>query len=126
MRYNEDYREVQSACFCPSQVSGSLIFLPDNLKMKTFSDFSLSPSLKNNLTRNGFVEPTPVQAMAIEPALAGRNLVATAQTGTGKTLAFVLPVLESLVRPGAQRASTGIRALILSPTRELALQINET
>src|SRR5579863_4397083 len=126
MRYNEDYREVQSACFCPSQVSGSLIFLPDNLKMKTFSDFSLSPSLKNNLTRNGFVEPTPVQAMAIEPALAGRNLVATAQTGTGKTLAFVLPILETISQLPKQPAATGLRAIVLSPTRELAMQINET
>jgi ATP-dependent RNA helicase RhlE len=61
--------------------------------------------------------------MAIEPALAGHNLVATAQTGTGKTLAFVLPVIQALT---ANRASGGIRAVILSPTRELALQINET
>jgi ATP-dependent RNA helicase RhlE len=61
--------------------------------------------------------------MAIEPALAGHNLVATAQTGTGKTLAFVLPVIQALTANGTP---TGIRALILSPTRELALQINET
>jgi ATP-dependent RNA helicase RhlE len=61
--------------------------------------------------------------MAIEPALAGHNLVATAQTGTGKTLAFVLPVIQSLTANGTP---TGIRALILSPTRELALQINDT
>jgi ATP-dependent RNA helicase RhlE len=94
--------------------------------MKTFSDLSLSPLLKTNLARHGFTEPTPVQAAAIEPALAGRNLVATAQTGTGKTLAFVLPVLESLVKVGIQRKPAGIHALILSPTRELALQINET
>ena len=94
--------------------------------MKTFSDLSLSPLLKTNLTRHGFTVPTPVQAMAIEPALAGRNLVATAQTGTGKTLAFVLPVLESLAQPGFQRKPAGIHALVLSPTRELALQINET
>jgi ATP-dependent RNA helicase RhlE len=91
--------------------------------MKTFSELSLSPLLKTNLTRHGFTVPTPVQAMAIEPALAGHNLVATAQTGTGKTLAFVLPVIQALA---AKRTPAGIRAVILSPTRELALQINET
>ena len=94
--------------------------------MKTFSDLSLSPLLKTNLTRHGFTEPTPVQAAAIGPALAGRNLVTTAQTGTGKTLAFVLPVLESTMKLGSPRKPAGIHALILSPTRELALQINET
>ena len=91
--------------------------------MKTFSDLSVSPLLKTNLARHGYTVPTPVQAMAIEPALAGHNLVATAQTGTGKTLAFVLPVIQALA---AKRTLTGIRAVILSPTRELALQINET
>ena len=60
--------------------------------MKSFSEFPLSALLKSNLLKNGFKEPTPVQAQAIEPALAGRDVVATAQTGTGKTLAFVLPI----------------------------------
>jgi len=59
--------------------------------MKTFSELSISAQLKSNLSKHGFVQPTPVQAQAIEPALAGKDLVATAQTGTGKTLAFVLP-----------------------------------
>ncbi len=62
--------------------------------MKTFSELSLSALLKSNLSKHGFSEPTPVQAQAIEPALAGRDVVATAQTGTGKTLAFVLPILH--------------------------------
>src|SRR5882757_2348967 len=91
--------------------------------MNTFSDFSLSTVLKHNLARNGFVEPTTVQAESIPPALEGRDVVATAQTGTGKTLAFVLPLLESL---GKQPLTVGVSALILSPTRELAIQINET
>src|SRR5581483_4997966 len=91
--------------------------------MNTFSELSLSPLLKTNLARNGFTTPTPVQAMAIEPALAGQDLVATAQTGTGKTLAFVLPIIQKLSQ---RRAPAGVRAVILSPTRELALQINET
>ena len=91
--------------------------------MKSFSEFSLSALLKSNLEKNGFKEPTPVQAQAIEPALAGRDVVATAQTGTGKTLAFVLPIIHLLAE---EPARGGVRAVILSPTRELALQIHET
>src|SRR5215467_11161084 len=91
--------------------------------MKTFSELSLFPLLKSNLARHGFTVPTPIQGMAIEPALAGHSLVATAQTGTGKTLAFVLPVIQALA---ANRADSGLRSVILSPTRELALQINES
>src|SRR6202162_2650287 len=90
--------------------------------MNKFSELPLRALLQSNLTKHGFVQPTPVQAEAIPPALAGRDVVATAQTGTGKTLAFLLPIFELLGRkPGA----VGIQALILSPTRELALQINE-
>ncbi|HUA20413.1 MAG TPA: DEAD/DEAH box helicase [Bryobacteraceae bacterium] len=91
--------------------------------MKTFSELNLLPVLKTSLARHGFIEPTPVQAESIPHALAGRDIVATAQTGTGKTLAFVLPLLESLAR---ERASGGVRAVVLSPTRELAQQIAET
>jgi len=90
--------------------------------MKSFSEFSLSAHLKSNLARHGFTEPTPVQALAIEPALAGRDMVATAQTGTGKTLAFVLPIIDLIAK---QPSKSGVRALILSPTRELAIQIEE-
>src|SRR5579872_7300754 len=91
--------------------------------MKSFSEFSLSAHLKSNLVKNGFTEPTPVQAQAIGPALAGRDVVATAQTGTGKTLAFILPIIHLL---GKQPLQSGVSAVILSPTRELAIQINET
>jgi ATP-dependent RNA helicase RhlE len=91
--------------------------------MKSFSDFPLSALLKSNLSKHGFVQPTPIQELAIEPALAGRDLVATAQTGTGKTLAFVLPIIDYIA---SQPAQAGIRAVILSPTRELAVQIHET
>ncbi|PYT24285.1 MAG: ATP-dependent helicase [Acidobacteria bacterium] len=90
--------------------------------MKTFNELSLSPILKSNLVKNSYVEPTPVQSQAIPPALAGHDVVATAQTGTGKTLAFVLPILESLLK---NKPGTGISAVVLSPTRELALQIGE-
>ena len=92
-----------------------------------FSELSLSAPLKSNLAKHGFAQPTPVQAQSIPPALAGRDLVATAQTGTGKTLAFVLPVIHRLEgRLEGQPSPAGIRAVILSPTRELALQIHET
>jgi ATP-dependent RNA helicase RhlE len=91
--------------------------------MKSFSELTLSPVLQSNLLKNGFTQPTPVQEQAIEPALAGRNVVATAQTGTGKTLAFVVPLLQTLLQePTTQK---GVRALVLSPTRELAIQIHE-
>ena len=91
--------------------------------MKSFTELTLSPVLQANLLKHGFKQPTPVQELAIEPALAGRNVVATAQTGTGKTLAFVLPLVQSLL---SERGPKGVRAVILSPTRELAIQINET
>jgi ATP-dependent RNA helicase RhlE len=90
--------------------------------MNDFSELPLSIAIKSNLTRHGFVQPTAVQAQAIPPALAGRDVLATAQTGTGKTLAFVLPLLESLL---ATRR-VGVHALILCPTRELAIQIHDT
>jgi ATP-dependent RNA helicase RhlE len=90
--------------------------------MNNFSDLVTSPVLRKNLARNAFKEPTPVQAQAIPPAMLGRDLVATAQTGTGKTLAFALPVLELL---GQKPLSTKPQVLILTPTRELAMQIDE-
>lgn len=95
--------------------------------MNSFSQLALSAQLKSNLKKHGFSEPTPVQALAIEPALAGNDVVATAQTGTGKTLAFVLPVVQTISDLICkQQPSPGIRAVILSPTRELALQTEET
>ena len=90
--------------------------------MKTFSDLPLSSALQSNLARNGFVHPTPVQVLAIPQQLAGHDLVITAQTGTGKTLAFLLPLLERLV---SESNAPGVRALILTPTRELAIQISQ-
>jgi ATP-dependent RNA helicase RhlE len=89
--------------------------------MNNFSDLVTSPVLRANLAKQAFKEPTPVQAQAIPPAILGRDLVATAQTGTGKTLAFGLPILELL----SGKPSAKPLALILSPTRELAIQIEE-
>src|SRR5882672_6346655 len=90
--------------------------------MNNFAELPLSALLKENLSRNGFNTPTPIQSATFEPAAAGQDLVATAQTGTGKTLAFVLPMLHLLTSEPRQK---GVRALILSPTRELAMQISE-
>ena len=92
--------------------------------MNNFSDLVTSPVLRANLARQAFKEPTPVQAQAIPPALLGKDIVATAQTGTGKTLAFALPIIERLAGQG-KAAGTKPQALILSPTRELAIQIDE-
>ena len=89
--------------------------------MQHFSELNLCSALRNNLVKNEFVTPTPVQAQAIPPILEGRDVVATAQTGTGKTLAFSIPVLNALA---AVPRSKSIKVLILSPTRELAIQID--
>ena len=99
--------------------------------MNNFTDFPLLPELQSNLSRAGFVKPTPIQTQAIPPALAGRDVLATAQTGTGKTLAFVVPILQSLGSDklnAAMKASLygAVHAVILTPTRELAMQIQET
>jgi ATP-dependent RNA helicase RhlE len=87
--------------------------------MQSFSELSISPSLKERLKAAGFSVPTPVQAAAIPQALAGKDVIATAQTGTGKTLAFLVPVIEKLFGQN----SAGITALVLVPTRELAMQV---
>jgi ATP-dependent RNA helicase RhlE len=84
-----------------------------------FSSLALHPSLLKGVKELGFTRPTPIQADAIPPALAGRDLLACAMTGSGKTAAFVLPILHRLL--GKPRGTT--RALVLSPTRELAQQI---
>ncbi len=93
--------------------------------MNQFNELSLSQSVQTNLKRNCFFDLTPVQAQAIPPAMAGADVVATAQTGTGKTLAFLLPIIEKLLKPSASGAKDETRALVLSPTRELAIQIGD-
>ncbi len=91
-----------------------------------FTELNLSDSLKARLTAAGFVTPTPVQSGAIPPALEGRDILATASTGTGKTLSFLIPILEKLdatSTPSTRGKRNPIRALILLPTRELAMQV---
>jgi ATP-dependent RNA helicase RhlE len=95
-----------------------------------FNDFAISQKLKDRLAVAGFVTPTPVQAKAIPPALEGRDVLATAATGTGKTLSFLIPMIERMdanpapppVQQG-KRTIKPIRSLILLPTRELAMQV---
>src|SRR6185436_2953807 len=84
-----------------------------------FSALKLHPSLERSLKELGFHQPTPIQSDAIPPALEGRDLIATAMTGSGKTAAFLLPIIHRLI--GKPRGTT--RALVLTPTRELAAQI---
>ena len=86
-----------------------------------FSDFPISAALLARLKANKFTTPTPVQAGAIPPALEGRDVLATAQTGTGKTLSFLIPIVEMI-----DKADTGgTDALVLLPTRELAMQVEK-
>ena len=91
--------------------------------MPNFSDFGLAAPILQALAFEGYATPTPIQTQAIPKVLAGRDLCGIAQTGTGKTAAFALPILQRL--SGAKRPATprGCRALVLSPTRELASQI---
>jgi ATP-dependent RNA helicase RhlE len=93
-----------------------------------FTDFNISDSLKNRLTNAGFTLPTPVQAKAIPPALDGSDILATASTGTGKTLSFLIPMIQRMDAnsvPSTKGKRGPIRALILLPTRELAMQVLE-
>ena len=103
--------------------------------MTQFTDFTLLPALQKKLAQANFITPTPVQAGAIPPALEGRDVLATAQTGTGKTLSFLIPIVEGLhksgkpaeqnhnQRQGSQGRGKSPFALILLPTRELAMQV---
>jgi ATP-dependent RNA helicase RhlE len=100
----------------------------DDASTLTFADFNISQSLKDRLAAAKFVIPTPVQAKAIPPALEGDDILATASTGTGKTLSFLIPMidrLEEISKPSVRGAKTPILALILLPTRELAMQVLE-
>lgn len=91
-----------------------------------FEDYSISPSIKKNLEKLGFKRPTDIQYKAIPPILKGEDVLAIAQTGTGKTAAFAIPVLHLLQeRKSRQRRSDGIKCLVMVPTRELAIQITE-
>ena len=91
--------------------------------MKTFNDFSLDARIARGVQAAGFSTPTPIQAEAIPAILSGQDVMGLAQTGTGKTAAFVLPILQRLIKTGHRSLP---RALIIAPTRELAEQIHES
>ncbi len=84
-----------------------------------FSELPISPYIQERLSASRFTVPTPVQAASIPQALTGKDVLATAQTGTGKTLAFLIPIMEQLLKD----RSAGVQALVLVPTRELAIQV---
>ena len=87
--------------------------------MKSFAELNLSAGLLKAIAEMGFEEPTPIQEMSIPAALAGRDIIGQAQTGTGKTASFAVPVIEK------KTAGSRPYALILEPTRELAIQVAE-
>ena len=95
----------------------------------TFDELNLAPAILQAVTEQGYSTPTPIQAQAIPAVLAGHDLLAGAQTGTGKTAAFTLPLLQRLSEGEAPRNRHGnkaVRALVLTPTRELAAQVEES
>ncbi|MCW1965176.1 DEAD/DEAH box helicase [Polynucleobacter sp.] len=94
----------------------------------TFADFGLDPLIQKAVAQQGYNTPTPIQAQSIPHVLAGSDLMGAAQTGTGKTAAFVLPIIQKILRHASNSASPArhpIRALVLTPTRELAVQVAE-
>ena len=93
----------------------------ETIPLTTFSTLPLSAALQQKLEAAQFINLTPIQEQAIPPALEGRDVIGTSQTGTGKTLAFLIPIIEMLQREPSHEA----RVLILLPTRELAMQVHE-
>ena len=91
--------------------------------MSNFQNLKLSTTILNALTKKGYTIPTPIQSQAIPHLLAGKDLLGIAQTGTGKTAAFALPILDNLSKSNKKVSPNNVRTLILTPTRELASQI---
>lgn len=94
--------------------------------MTSFAELSLAEPIQKALAEEGYVTPTPIQAGAIPHLLNGRDLLGLAQTGTGKTAAFALPILDYLLKNRRPAAPKGVRVLVLAPTRELASQIDDS
>ena len=106
------------ATLCPKQ--------KDIYTVNSFSELNLSAPLLKAIAAEGYDKPTPIQARAIPELLKGRDLLGIAQTGTGKTAAFALPILERLSHSTERVAKNSCKVLVLSPTRELASQIGES
>ena len=94
--------------------------------MKTFEDLNLSKQLQYAIDDLGFVQPTPIQSEAFSVVRSGKDVVGIAQTGTGKTAGFTLPLLERLAQTQPKMQKKQIRALVLTPTRELAAQVAQS
>ena len=92
----------------------------------SFANLGLIDSILRTLEALDYREPTPVQKQAIPAVLKGRDVLAAAQTGTGKTAGFALPLLQKLTMEGSQVAANSVRALVLVPTRELAEQVQQS
>ena len=90
-----------------------------------FSELGLSEAILKAVSEQGYSEPSAIQAQAIPAVLAGKDVMAAAQTGTGKTAGFTLPMLERLAK-GRCAKSNHVRALVITPTRELAAQVGES
>ena len=99
--------------------------LIDSPRIVPFRSLGLDDRIFKAIQEAGYTEPTPIQTAAIPAVLAGRDVIGIAQTGTGKTAAFVLPILTKLVQPSDSGKRRGMRALIVAPTRELVVQIEE-
>src|SRR4029077_13372610 len=94
--------------------------------MTSFSELALIEPIARALRGENYTVPTPIQAQAIPPLLDGRDLLGCAQTGTGKTAAFALPILQRLAGEAKRAAPRSTRVLVLPPTRELAIQIADS
>lgn len=90
-----------------------------------FADYNISRDIKDNLNHLGFIRPTDIQFKAIPPIMRGEDVLAVAQTGTGKTAAFAIPVINKIHEYKTSKRSTGVKCIVLVPTRELARQIGE-
>ena len=97
--------------------------LPDRATPMTFADLALSPRILDALAEEGYTTPTPIQAQSIPLLIEGRDILGMAQTGTGKTAAFALPLLHRLAANPRPAPKGGARILVLAPTRELVSQI---
>jgi ATP-dependent RNA helicase RhlE len=120
--------DVKASCGAHGQASsGSLAFMPAilrrNMNLNSFENLSLCPAVLRAVRAENYLVPTPIQAKAIPHALSGRDVLGIAQTGTGKTAAFALPILEQLINRQTPARPRLPNALILAPTRELANQI---
>src|SRR5271166_94576 len=97
-----------------------------NHPLNDFHGFGLAAPLTHALAKLGYARPTPIQAQAIPPLMRGRDLIGIAQTGTGKTAAFALPILHRLATDRQRAPRGGARVLVLCPTRELASQVAQS